>query len=254
MDINFKLKIFEGPLDLLLHLIEINEIDIYDIPISEITSQYMDYLNLMKEHDLTIISEFLVMAATLLDIKARMLLPAENTDEDEGLSEDPRAELVQRLLEYKMMKSISATLKDKAFIADKIYYKEPSIPEEVSKYETPVDLDMLIGDITLTRLNRIFRELIRKQEDKVDPIRAGFGKIKKEEISVDTRIEQLRDYCRSHESFSFRRILNGSGSKLEIIVSFLAILELMKMGDIVIRQDGIFDDIMISSNIVKKSA
>ncbi len=255
MDINFKLEIFEGPLDLLLHLIDINEIDIYDIPISEITTQYMDYLELMRQHDLVIISEFIVMAATLLDIKARMLLPAPEVDEEEeNESSDPRTELVERLLEYKMMKSVSATLKDRAFIADKIYFKEPSIPDEVARYETPVDLDALIGDVTLTKLNRIFHELIKKQEDKIDPIRSSFGRIKKEEISVEESMKQLHDYCLMNERFSFRRILGDAHSKLDIIVSFLAILELMKLGDICITQDGVFDDIIISSNIVQKTA
>lgn len=255
MDINFKLEIFEGPLDLLLHLIDINEIDIYDIPISEITAQYMDYLEMMRKHDLVIISEFLVMAATLLDIKARMLLPAPEKDEtDENEFEDPRAELVQRLLEYKMMKSVSATLKDRAFIADRVYFKQPSLPGEVLKYEAPIDMDSLIGDITLTKLNRIFRELIKKQEDKIDPIRSGFGRIKKEEISVEDRMKDLRAYALGHDRFSFRKLLSGQNTRLDIIVTFLAVLELMKVGDIIIKQDRMFDDILIYSNILKQSA
>ena len=111
MSIEVKLQVFEGPLDLLLHLIDKNKVDIYDIPIAQITDQYMEYVNALKVRDLDTVSEFLVMAATLLDIKSRMLLPAE-TDE-EGVEEDPRQELVARLLEYKMYKEMSYTLAER---------------------------------------------------------------------------------------------------------------------------------------------
>ena len=130
MDLKVKLQVFEGPLDLLLHLLEKNKVNIYDIPIVEITSQYMEYINEMKRHDLNIVSEFLVMAATLLDIKSRMLLPKEETQEEE---EDPRAELVQKLLEYKMYKCMSYELKDRQIDAQKTLFKRPTIPREVSQ-------------------------------------------------------------------------------------------------------------------------
>ena len=132
---------FEGPLDLLLHLIEKNKINIYDIPIAEITDQYLEYVSCMEEESLDVVSEFLVMAATLLDIKARMLLPREVSEE--GEEEDPRAELVERLLEYKTYKYMSLELKDMEVDADKVFYKAPTIPREVEKYEEPVDLDGL---------------------------------------------------------------------------------------------------------------
>ena len=127
MGIQVKLEAFEGPLDLLLHLIEKNKVDIYDIPIVSITEQYMDYIAGMKKRDLDVASEFLVMAATLLEIKSRMLLPVE--PEEEGEEEDPRAELVQQLLEYKMYKRMSMELKDRAMDADRVWYKLPTIPE-----------------------------------------------------------------------------------------------------------------------------
>ena len=141
MGIPVKLQVFEGPLDLLLHLIDKNKIDIYDIPIVEITNQYMDYIKAMEREDLNVMSEFLVMAATLLDIKARMLLPREVSEE--GEEEDPRAELVERLLEYKTYKYMSLELKDMEVDADKVFYKAPTIPREVERYEEPVDLDGL---------------------------------------------------------------------------------------------------------------
>ena len=137
MAIPVKLNVFEGPLDLLLHLIDKNKIDIYDIPIVEITDQYMEYIHAMEKEDLGIMSEFMVMAATLLDIKCRMLLPKEINEE--GEEEDPRAELVQKLLEYKMYKYMSYELRDKMAEAAKSIYKLPSLPKEVEDYKAPID-------------------------------------------------------------------------------------------------------------------
>ena len=134
MEISYKLEHFEGPLDLLLHLIEKNKVNIYDIPIAEITEQYLDYVNHMEKEDLNVVSEFLVMAATLLDIKARMLLPKE-IDEETGEEQDPRAELVARLLEYKKYKYMALVLQDWEDDAGLIFYKKPTIPKEVAKYE-----------------------------------------------------------------------------------------------------------------------
>ena len=184
MDLKVKLQVFEGPLDLLLHLLEKNKVNIYDIPIVEITNQYMDYISEMKHQDLNIVSEFLVMAATLLDIKSRMLLPKE---EKEEIQEDPRAELVQKLLEYKMYKCMSYELKDRQVDAQKVMFKVPTIPEEVRKYQEPVNLEELLSNITLKKLNAIFKSIMRKREDKIDPIRSKFGKIEKEEVSLEER-------------------------------------------------------------------
>ena len=132
MAIPVKLEVFEGPLDLLLHLIEKNKIDIYDIPIVEITAQYLEYIKAMQTEDMNVMSEFLVMAATLLDIKCRMLLPKEVNEE--GEEEDPRAELVQKLLEYKMYKYISFELKDRQVDAACTMYKGRTLPKEVEEY------------------------------------------------------------------------------------------------------------------------
>ncbi len=251
MDMTFKLENleFEGPLDLLLHLIDKNKVNIYDIPIALITDQYMECIGEMKRHDMAIMSEFMVMAATLLDIKARMLLPQEVVSEDGEEELDPRAELVAQLLEYKMYKYISTELKDRQMDADKLMFREKSLPEEVMEYEQPIDLDELVGDMTLTKLNAIFQSIMRRKEDRVDPVRSKFGSIKKEEVSMEDKIVYLRDYARSHKSFSFRGMLTAASSRVEVIVTFLAILELMKSGTVVIRQDNLFDDIMITSQV-----
>lgn len=245
MGIPVKLQVFEGPLDLLLHLIDKNKIDIYDIPIVEITEQYMDYIHQMQQEDLNIVSEFMVMAATLLDIKCKMLLPKEVNEE--GEEEDPREELVQQLLEYKMYKYMSYELRDKMSEASRCVYKVCTMPKEVLEYKEPVDIEELIGDLTLAKLQAIYRSIIRKQEDKLDPIRSKFGKIEKEEVSLEDKMSDLYVYALEHKHFSFRQLLEKQASKVQVIVTFLAILELMKTGVIVISQEELFDDIQITS-------
>ena len=248
MGITVKLEAFEGPLDLLLHLLEKNKVNIYDIPIVEITEQYMAYIREMERVDLNVMSEFLVMAATLLDIKSRMLLPKQETEEEQE-AEDPRAELVRQLLEYKMYKCISYELKDRQMDAERVWFRSPMIPDEVAKYEEPVDLNELVSGVTLKKLNDIFQSIIRRQEDRIDPIRSKFGRIEREEVSLEEKMAYLGEYCRTHRSFSFRSILNAQSGKMEVIVTFLAILELIKTGSIHIRQDHIFDDIRIESKL-----
>lgn len=247
MELTVKLEKFEGPLDLLLHLLEKNKVNIYDIPIVEITDQYLAYVRELKRQDLNIMSEFMVMAATLIDIKARMLLPKKKDDEEE--EEDPRAELVQQLLEYKLYKSISYQLKDRQIDADKVLFKVPTIPEEVSGYVQPVDVEELLSDLTLHKLNAVFEMIMKRQVDKIDPVRSKFGKIEKEEVSLEEKMAELEEYARSHHNFSFRGLLEGQSSKVQVIVTFLAILELMKTGKIEICQEHAFEDIQITSKI-----
>ncbi|WP_029321180.1 segregation and condensation protein A [Butyrivibrio sp. AE3004] len=250
MALEVKLQVFEGPLDLLLHLIDKNKIDIYDIPIAVITEQYMDYIRAMQRDDMEVTSEFLVMAATLVDIKCKMLLPKEVNEE--GEEEDPRAELVEKLLEYKMYKFMADELRERQINADTHMYRKKSIPPEVMSYEEPIDYDTLIGDANLAKLNDIFQALLRRQEDKVDPIRSKFGKIEKESVDLDQKTVYVQEYIREHKRFSFKQLLEKQGSKVEIIVTFMVILEAMKIGDIEIEQTETFGDIMITSNRAAK--
>lgn len=247
MGITFKLEKFEGPLDLLLHLIEKNKVDIYDIPIALITDQYLEYLRQMEMEDLDIMSEFLVMAATLLDIKCKMLLPAE-VNED-GEEEDPRAELVEKLIEYKMYKYMSFELKDRQIDANRTIYKAPSIPKEVEDYIEPIDYEKLVGDMDLAKLNQIFKSIVRKQKDKIDPVRSKFGNIVKDEIDLEAKQLHIEMYVKTHKNFSFRALLEAQPTKMEIVVTFLVILEMMKIGKIKIFQNELFDDIMITSQV-----
>ncbi|MDE6957447.1 MAG: segregation/condensation protein A, partial [Lachnospiraceae bacterium] len=235
MGIPVKLEVFEGPLDLLLHLIDKNKIDIYDIPIVEITNQYMEYIRAMQEKDLNIMSEFLLMAATLLDIKCRMLLPKE-VDED-GEEEDPRQELVEQLLQYKMYKYMSYELKDRQLDGERLMFKPPTIPDEVQSYVEQVDLDKLLKDVTISKLNEIFQDVMKRKAEKMDPVRSNFGKIEKEEVTLPEKLSYVEEYARGHQKFSFRQLLTKQASKMQVIVTFLAILELMKVGTIRIAQE-----------------
>lgn len=245
MELSVKLPVFEGPLDLLLHLIDKNKIDIYDIPIVMITDQYLDYVRQMSREDLNLMSEFMVMAATLLDIKCRMLLPRESSGEEE--EEDPRADLVAQLLEYKMYKYMSYELKDRMADAELMMYHPGGLPREVAEYRAPVDTEHLTDGLTLQRLHEIFRDVLRRQENKRDPIRSNFGRIEKEEISLPDKMAYVRAYALKHDHFTFRALLASQHSRTQVVVTFLAILELMRSGGIRLTQEETFGEIYIET-------
>lgn len=244
MSLSVKLEAFDGPLDLLLHLIEKNKIDIFDIPIVEITEQYMEYMAHMETRDMDVMSDFLLMAATLLKIKSKMLLPAPVNEE--GEEEDPRAELVARLLEYKMYKYASYELKDRQIDASRHLFKPATVPDEVANYQEEIDVGELLSDIDLSRLQDIFKDMMKKQVDKIDPIRSKFGNIEKEKVSLSDRMIYIEEYARYHKKFNFRKLLGEQTGRINLIVTFLGILELMKLGKLEIAQEKIFDDIWIT--------
>ncbi len=248
MGLSVRLEVFEGPLDLLLYLIEKNKLDIYDIPIVVITEQYLAYIKNMQTEDMNIMSEFLVMAATLLDIKCRMLLPKETNEE--GEEEDPRVELVQKLLEYKMYKYMAQQLQDRQVDAAKSWYREPFLPKEIAEYQYPINYEELAGGVDLTKLHEIFKAVMRRQEEKIDPVRSKFGRIEKDEINLEEKQNFIETYVKNHKKFSFRNLLEKQGSRMELIVTFMAILEMMKQGTISIEQEDTFADIVITSSLV----
>lgn len=245
MAIPVKLSVFEGPLDLLMHLIEKNKIDIYDIPIVTITDQYLEYIREMDKEDMNVTSEFMVMAATLIDIKCRMLLPKEVNEE--GEEQDPREELVRQLLEYKKYKYMSVELRSMMNETGDMVVRKKQLPEEVKSYAPPVILEELIGDLTIDKLHEIFQAVLKRQENKIDPIRSKFGRIEKEDVSLPDKMTFVERFAIRERHFSFKKLLEGQSSKMHIVVTFLAILELMKTGKIQIAQDEIFGDIMIDS-------
>ena len=244
MSLSVTLEKFEGPLDLLLHLIEKNKINIYDIPIVEITEQYMDYIRQMQEQDMEIMSEFLVMAATLLNIKSKMLLPQEEPEDTEE-PVDPRQELVERLLQYKMYKYASLELSDRQLDAGRVLFKEANLPPEIADYKEPIDTQALLSDLTLQKLHSIFESVMKKQVEKIDPVRSKFGRIEKEEVSMSKKMREIQEYALANKRFSFRALLMKQYDKMDVVVTFLCILELMKIGRMHVVQEEIFDEIEI---------
>ena len=242
--LSVKLQVFEGPLDLLLDLIDKNKVNIYDIPIAEIANQYMEYVQAMDKEDLDVVSDFLVMAATLLDIKSRMLLPAE--EGEDGEEEDPRQELVERLLEYKMYKYMARELKDRQVDAGKSLFKPETIPEEVAKYRPPVDTRELLMGLTLVKLNEIFQAVLKRQEDKIDPVRSKFGRIEREPFRVSDKIMQIVHVAAREGRMSFRGLLAAQTGRVELVVTFLAVLELMKMGSVTLTDAG--EDLILEAS------
>ena len=250
MEIELKLEAFEGPLDLLLHLIEKNKVSIYDIPIALITQQYMEYIDAMTQKNLQmdVMSEFLVMAATLLDIKSRMLLPAEKDEEGEEI--DPRDELVRQLLEYKTFKYMSFELRERENTAQGVWVRRPSIPRQVQQYREPVDPDEVLdkAGVTLQGLYKIFQEVMKRREDLRDPVRAGFGKIEKEQIDTQEAILFVERYIMNRRHCTFRSLLMLREGRMYTVVTFLTILELMKRGRVYVTQESNFGEILIEAN------
>lgn len=246
MALEVELTEFNGPLDLLLSLIEKNKVNIFDIPIVEITDQYLAYVRKMEEENLEIMSEFMVMAAELIAIKCRMLLPEE--EEEESSEADPREELVRKLLEYKAMRARAEKLRDFMDDAFGRIFKDDTVPPEVKKYRPPVNPEEIVGDLTLKKLNEIFENVLRRQADKIDPLRSRFGTIEKETVSLPEQLEKITEYVRKHRTFSFRKLLSEQHSRMRTVVTFLAVLELMNYGLIRASQNGPEDDIEIERN------
>jgi segregation and condensation protein A len=214
---NIKLPVFEGPLDLLLHLIRDNKVDIYDIPISFITSRYLEYIEMMKELNLEIAGEFLVMAATLVHIKSRMLLPLDEEVEPEQM-EDPRLELVQRLLEYQAYKDAASILKDREDEALKLFSRNPQNEEEEG-----VSPELYLFDVNLFDLMGAFKKLL-------DAAPLDVRTITRETLTVKERMVTIVEMIENLESIRFEEVFRENATSTQMIVTFLALLELLRLG------------------------
>jgi len=241
--LNVRLTGFEGPLDLLLHLIDQNEIDIYDIPVAELTDQYMEYI---ESHSMDSISEFILMAATLLEIKSKMLLPLPQKAEP---SLDPRQELVEKLMEYKRFKQAADFFSARSGIAERIFRMPDDGVINMLKSalnEQPNDtVSELLGDVSLDRLFDVFESVMMRRELRADKVRGGFDSVKREIFTVDDKISFIRNLLAISRKISFREIFKRGGSRMEVVVTFLAVLELIKREEIRFRQEKVFDDIWI---------
>ena len=244
-EINIRLDAFEGPLDLLYHLIEKNEIDIYDIPVASLTEQYLAYLDAAEDRDMDGMSEFLLMAATLLEIKSKLLLPKTKAEEEEG--PDPREELVQKLLEYKQIKDATETLREREEDAAQFFYKEADVSIEKLKEREPEELDAILQGVTLDDLCAAFQQVLERNETKVDRIRSSFRSVQKDLFTISEKMEYIRDLLilRPHGETTFHRIFRENAGKMEKVVTFLALLELIKQKEVQITQERNFSEILI---------
>ncbi|PFK46865.1 segregation/condensation protein A [Bacillus cereus] len=241
MQYNFKVEAFEGPLDLLLHLIHRYEVDIYNIPVAEITEQYLSYVHTMKELQLDVASEYLVMAATLLQIKSKMLLPKQEEDvpdSGEDFIDDPRQELMERLIEYKKYKQVAAELKEREHERAQLYTRPPiDFTSFQQEEETNVPLDVTLYDMLAA-----FQKLIRRKKSK----RPVTTRITRQEIPIEQRMSDILRKLETVEGRQSFYDLFVDEEREVMVVTFLAILELMKNQQIVIEQEHNFDEIFLT--------
>jgi segregation and condensation protein A len=229
---HFKLPVFEGPLDLLLHLIRDQKIDIYDIPIIQITQQYMEYVELLQELDLEIAGEYLVMAATLIHIKSRMLLPPEEKEQEE-LVEDPRAELVQRLLEYQAFKESSSLLRKREDIWKNVFRRSAPDADEMQFEPEPV-----LFEATAFDLISAFKKLLEKAPEQA-------LEITRETLTVADKINYIVERIENEDGIRFEDLFEDGCTKLSLIVTFLALLEVVRLGLVKIYQEKDFGQIWV---------
>ncbi len=238
MNYKIRLDIFEGPLDLLLYLVKKDHLNIYDIPIAKVTQQYLEYINFMQLLDLNIVGEFLVMAATLMQIKSKMLLPAEETAPTEE-EEDPRAELVKRLLEYERFKQVAEDLRQREVSQQEVFIRpKTEIPEgDKTQGKQEVYFEASIFDL-ISAFSRALKDVPREV----------FYEVVKDQFTVEQKVHDILHMLLVQSEIKLSELFAKSGAKMEIIVVFLAILELAKMKEIIARQDAQFEDIIIIRN------
>ncbi len=234
-----RLPMFDGPLDLLLHLIRKNEVEIYDIPIADITKQYLDTLELMEELDLDLAGEFLVMAATLIHIKSKMLLPPPHEDgtEDEE-TEDPRAVLVARLLEYERYKEAAQQLHQQEEIRNATWARPDSVQAAIEGATGQVEQESLI-EVDLFELISAFREVLERVRQRADLV------VHREEISMEEMIRRLDARLQANEQCTFVQLFDDAADRATVIVTFLAILEMVRLRRLKIYQQQLFGTIHV---------
>ena len=226
---------FDGPLDLLLHLIKEQDIDIYDIKIEDITKQYLDYIRHMKELNLEIASEYLVMASELIEMKSKMLLPKKREKEEDDYEEDPRELLIERLLAYKRYKEVTSEFKDLELTRKMIFTREPDNLNRYAKEEESIE------ELGVAALIDAFNNLLKRKE--LD--RPIATKITKKELSVADKVNKIKNILRNKKRINFEEIFEVS-TKEEVLISFLSVLEMVKKDEILLTQDGNFKNIVIS--------
>ena len=243
MEITLKLENFQGPLSLLYHLIEKNKVDIYDIPIAEVTDQYLAIIEAAENKNMDIMSEFLVMAATLLEIKSRMLLPKTKNDIQDEI--DPREELVKKLIEYKKFKNVTEKLKEYEEKAAYVVYKEPDVSIDIFKEEDIIEIEQYLKDVTFEDIYRAFQDVLSRKEKKIDRVRSSFKSVSKDLYTVEEKAAYIKDLLALSPKINFKSIFKINARKIEIVVTFIALLELIKVREVKVIQGSSFDEIFI---------
>ena len=237
------LPIFEGPLDLLLYLIRAHRYDIFDIPIREITGEFVEYLSLMQDVAADVAGDFLVTAATLMQIKARMLLPkteSENEDAMDDENADPRAELVERLLEYQRIQEAAEELRDKREARADLFARSPdALKMGWNAYDAELSQSLLLSDVSSFDLLSALKRVLKRLEE------APIGLIKREAFSLSERLKDIEWRVVGAGRLSFDALCEDCQSRLEVVVTFLAVLELIRRGRARVRQSALFEEIIV---------
>ena len=242
MPLSIKVTNFEGPFDLLLHLIKKNEMNIYDINIFEITNQYLEYLKNMKEMDLEVTSEFIVIAATLIEIKSKHLLPKNKEEQSTDEENDVEKELLNKLIEYRKFKVIAENLKMRGQDAGIMFSKKPEIIEEDNKNIKEIDF---LQNITMLDLYNLYNNLMQAYMNKMNTENIINKKILVDEYKIEDKMEELKQKIDSFGKIHFTKLIYGYSSKIEAIVTFLALLELIKIKSVRVIQESNFKDIYL---------
>jgi segregation and condensation protein A len=232
-DYNIKLEIFEGPLDLLLHLIRKNEVDIFDIPISLITDQYLDYIDMMKALNINVAGDFLVMASTLIHIKSRLLLPEKNED---GEDEDPREELTRPLLEYMQFRELAGELAEREVLDRDVFQRRPD-----KDFSADFESEEQQIEVNLFQLMDAFKRIL---ESNIPEAEITF---RAEHYSINDKISYILDILKENQSVYFKTLFAEDRTLAEFVITFLAVLELVHMGLIRVYQPSVDSDILIEA-------
>jgi segregation and condensation protein A len=236
VDYKVKLEVFEGPLDLLLYLVKQDEIDIYDISLERLTSQYLEYLEAFRELDIELAGEFIVMAANLIYLKSRSLLPAaQQPPEEDAAEDDPRWELIRQLIEYKKFKEAAAQLQLRALEQERIFSRDGAAAWSL---EEP----LLLGEVGIFQLINAFQAVIRRLD-----ARQEVAEIAGERFSVSDKIEAILRRVQGGSRLRFSELFNDAASRVEVVVTFLALLELIRLRQVRAFQKNLFDEIEIAS-------
>ena len=236
-DYKVKLEIFEGPLDLLLYLIKQDEIDIYDISLERITSQYLEYLQAFKELNIEVAGEFIVMAANLIYLKSRSLLPRDQQPpEEDAMEDDPRWELIRQLIEYKKFKEAAAELNLRALEQERIFVREVGSPD--------VQEPLRLGEVGIFQLISAFQTVIKRMEARQD-----VQEIFSERFSVSEKIDSILQRVATGTRFRFSDLFTNAASRIEVVVTFLALLELIRLKQVRALQKNMFEEIEIAAAV-----